>query len=258
MRVHTHNDLGFLLNGRKPTVSGCATPTKGSVCDLSEFLSPPDGDFSAFPPQQTMTPSSIRSESRVARTDPGEEGVLTPRYNKIRGDRPVLDTLDKVLEMHDANTKNKKKQMNRDWEDKYMGPFGDVMRGKLTGRPYTAYRKDRNRAVTALDNRTNRKMIDDHEYNAPPGLQFGTSRLNDRVHMYQKHAQHEQRLEEIVNQGRARTARKAPPKENEGQPRERLVETRFFVGSGVQQAAKGTRVFPGKFKSAVGKQLDCF
>ena len=231
VKVYTNQNLSFLLNGRMPPVSRAERP-KSSIAKARPVV------------ENVNSEQIYHVESRP---------VSTPRYDKLQREQVDLDQIDEYVAQYERNADRRRAQIHEDWETRFMAPFGDIMRRRLHGRPYTEYKSRRDRAVTALQ-----ELPPDAPYVPPPTLQFPTRRLNDRVHIHREHARKEAALERFV---RAENGIPEPqPKFRERDTMDVrgwrvLPETRFFSD---QEQAKGKRVFPSKYRDGVSNAIGHF
>ena len=236
VQVYTNKNLAFLLNGRKPPVSRAERP-KSSIAKARPNPESPSVRFGEIP----------RVEKRE---------VPTPRYNKLRKDQEALNTIDEHIAQYEQNTDRRRAQIHDEWEARFMAPFGDVMRKRLHGRPYTEYKGRRARAVTALD-----ALPADAPFVPPPTLRFPTSGLNDRVHNFQEHARQEAVLERFVRAENGIPDEKPKLRERDTMDVHSwrvLPETRFFAFPGDLPVAKGKRIFPAKYRDGVAAAMSQF
>lgn len=255
MRNHSGGNLSYLLSGKVPHL-GQRPKSERRERDVTSNRQ--GLDFSAFPPEiENMRNGRGKPVQTPAYVEPRVE---TPRFDKIRSEGVDLNQISRNIELYDMKHARKRRQMHEEWENMFVQPFEKIMKKKLTGRPYTAFRKTRSRAVSALSEENHPCiLIDDDEYTAPPSLKLKTDNLEDRVHKYQRKIQHDKKLEQIVKESTGDDHPVPNFKERntlDTQAWRILPETRFFGADG--PSPKGTRIFSKKFNSVIENTINNF
>lgn len=252
MQVHSNEPMAYLVCGRPQNIESNPKPNK-----IPTKPNLPKIDLSYFPPPV------VKGKAQPSAPEVSKVPVETPRYNKLKNDIYEISVIENNLKTYHDNRMRKKEQIHEDWEDRYVKPFQREMRSKLHGAKYTDYKRGKNSALsTCRVTNPQLRVMDDEDFVPPPSLHVNTSRLDDRVHKYQKHAKREQKLVEFINEktnGNQKIDENKKLENNYFNVNSKVLpETRFFGGPQDVIRHKGTKIFPQKFSSCISETLNQF
>ncbi|OHT09314.1 hypothetical protein TRFO_21793 [Tritrichomonas foetus] len=249
--IHQNQQIPYLLCGKAPNIRGEKEKQNNNRVNLPKI------DTSCFP-------SQLNEKANTAR--PNRETEFTPikakHYEKIKMIEKEFNCITDNLQKHEDSYRKKKIMMHQEWEDQYMRPLTSRIQKKLHGRPYSAYKDIRKRAISAIDER--QKITDiqhDDDFQPPPSLKIPVSGIKDRVHQYQKNAKNEKRLTKIVKECNGENVEECELKSRnpaDAKTWKMLQYTRFFEANGNKTPPVGTKIFPQKYVSVVEETISQF
>ena len=257
VKVHSNESLNFLLVGNCPII----TSRRSALDSTSKKKLEPAFDLTGFPPPITNM-KSIRPKTTMAlaRHRVKKEPLSTAKYAAIHNEETFLKNMENNLNIYADNHQRKIAQIHHDWEERYMTPFNDRLKSRLSGQVYDNYKLEQTRNMnTPSDTRSFSTLSYDKPINVPT-LRVSVSGLRDRVHNSTMHVEKERQLTEIVN-SLSSEGKVAPKPMKAIRPPEEVVaqlsHTRFYDGDGTCNK-NGRRTFKQQFSSSLNRDFNYF
>jgi hypothetical protein len=254
--VHSGERIHSLLIGKHQLIGTAADREhldgrgQAEAVDFSKFRFPDPIE----PAKQTAMEPSQSSAIQRAQSVPRN-------YMRLRRDEPHLREIASYLGDYQTNHQRKTMMLHQELEEHFLQPLSRKLAQKTSGPEYEEFVGRKMRAVSAFDTRT--RVQDTFLERLPeiPVLHCDVSDLTDPIKKYQKNAEREDKLTDLISLSTGQQPKRRAPSDRDTMNLKKwkiLAETRFYEGREGKPPAKGKRIIPGGIRCSLPRELDQF
>jgi hypothetical protein len=218
-------------------------------------------DFSKYPFPDPIEPTRPTVLEPTLQAGTQRHPAPVKNYSKLRQNELDLSRMEDYLQVYHTNQYRKSLLLHQELEEHYLGPISKRLTKKLNGESYRRYVREKARAVSAFDIKSQSRDTFLEKLPDIPVIELNTRELTDPILKYQKNQSNEERLAEIVARSSGAWTERVlpPPRETMDLKKWRiLTETRFSQESDTP-VPKGKKMFNvDLYKSQVPELIDEF